>query len=117
MSRHDIVRQLDFAERVEKALAVAKAENALEVAGDPITVRIPRAKELLGIGRSKLYELIGEGEIDTIKVGSSTLVVVTSLKAFVLRQRGILPLEPIGLRELARLCAENSEVTTERPHA
>lgn len=75
--------------RVEEAVARARAEAALEVPGEPITVRIPRAMEMLGIGRSKLYELISEGEVDTIKCGSATLVVVTSLKAFVYRQRGL----------------------------
>ena len=65
----------------------AGAEDALEIAGEPITVRIPRALEMIGIGRSKLYELIGDGEIEIIKIGSATLVVVTSLKAFVTRQR------------------------------
>jgi len=75
--------------RVEEAGARARAEASLEVPGEPITVRIPRAMEMLGIGRSKLYELISEGEIDTIKCGSATLVVVTSLKAFVYRQRGL----------------------------
>jgi len=81
-----------YRERVEEAVARAKAERALEAPGDPITVRIPRAMEMLGIGRTKLYELINEGEIDTIKVGSATLVVVTSLKAFVMRQRGLVRL-------------------------
>lgn len=78
-----------FMERVEEAIARARVEAALEVPGEPITVRIPRAMELLGIGRSKLYELISEREIETIKCGSATLVVVTSLKAFVYRQRGL----------------------------
>jgi excisionase family DNA binding protein len=81
-----------YRERVEEAVARAKAERALEAPGDPITVRIPRAMEMLGIGRTKLYDLINEGEIDTIKVGSATLVVVTSLKAFVMRQRGLVRL-------------------------
>jgi len=53
----------------------------------PITVRIPVAVRMTGIGRSKLYELIGAGEIETIKVGSSRLVIVSSLKEFVERHR------------------------------
>ena len=48
----------------------------------PLTVRIPEACRMTGIGRSKLYELIKAGEIETIKVGSSTLVLVTGLEAF-----------------------------------
>lgn len=52
-----------------------------------LTVRIPTALEMLGIGRSKLYELIGSGEIEVIKIGKATLVVVQSLHSFVSRQR------------------------------
>ena len=37
---------------------------------------------MTGIGRSKLYLLIAEGEIETIKVGSMTLIPVASLETF-----------------------------------
>jgi len=48
----------------------------------PLTVRIREACRLTGIGRSKLYELIAAGEIDVIKVGTITLVPVSSLTKF-----------------------------------
>ena len=48
-----------------------------------LTVRIPDACRLTGIGRSKLYEVIRAGEIRTIKVGTITLVPVESLAQFV----------------------------------
>lgn len=47
---------------------------------EPMTVRIPTAIQLTGIGRSKLYQLIASGEIETVKVGVSTLVSVASLR-------------------------------------
>lgn len=47
---------------------------------EPITVRIPTAIKLTGIGRSKLYELIAEGALDVVKVGSATLITVDSIK-------------------------------------
>ena len=53
----------------------------------PISVRIPEACRLTGIGRSKLYELIAAGEIEIVKVGTITLVPVTSLRRFVERCR------------------------------
>ena len=53
----------------------------------PITVRVPKAAEMLGIGRSKLYQFIQSGEIETIKAGRATLVVVESLQEFVMRRR------------------------------
>lgn len=52
-----------------------------DVRAEPITVRIKEACRITGIGRSKLYELIAEGEIDIVKVGAMTLIPVDSLKA------------------------------------
>jgi hypothetical protein len=52
---------------------------------EPLTVRIPVAVQLTGIGRSKLYELIAAGKLDTVKVGASTLVTVASLRRLVQR--------------------------------
>jgi excisionase family DNA binding protein len=52
----------------------------------PITVRIPEACRLTGIDRSKFYELIAAGEIDTVKVGTITLVPVASLTTFLQRR-------------------------------
>ncbi len=54
---------------------------------EPVAVRIPQAAAMLGIGRSTLYLCIAAGEIETIKVGRSTLVPVESLKAFVAARR------------------------------
>lgn len=53
----------------------------------PITVRVPKAIELTGLSRTKLYELIKTNEIEIIKVGSSTLIVVDSLHQFIERRR------------------------------
>ncbi|WP_380873236.1 helix-turn-helix domain-containing protein [Sphingomonas sp. DBB INV C78] len=54
---------------------------------DPVTVRIPEACRLTGIGRSKLYELIQAGEIPIVKIGSMTLVPVESLRALIDRHQ------------------------------
>jgi len=43
------------------------------------TCTIAEACEATGLGRSKLYELIGEGQIDTTTVGRRRLVRVPSL--------------------------------------
>lgn len=53
----------------------------------PLTVRIPTATRLTGIGRSKLYELINEGELDVVKIGASTLITVDSLKRLLERNK------------------------------
>lgn len=51
----------------------------------PITVRIPEACRMTGIGRSKLYALIKAGDIPTIKVGSMKLVPLKGLEGFLER--------------------------------
>lgn len=53
--------------------------NAIVV--EPLTVRIATAVQLTGISRSRLYELIQSGELETVKVGRSTLIPYRSLKA------------------------------------
>jgi excisionase family DNA binding protein len=58
-------------------MAEALPEDA--VFSRPLTVRIREACRLTGIGRSKLYELIAAGEIEIIKVGTITLIPITSL--------------------------------------
>lgn len=56
---------------------------------DPITVRIPEAIRLTGIGRSKLYELIASGDVEVVKIGSCTLIPMASLHALIERaQKG-----------------------------
>lgn len=57
-----------------------------------IAVRIKRAAGLLGISRSKLYELIRDGELSKVKVGQSTLVPYASLVRLI--ERGLNPTGP-----------------------
>ena len=64
------------------------ASSRLNTSGPaPLTVRVVVAAEMLGIGRTKIYEMIAEHEIEVIKLGSATLIVVASLEAFIERQR------------------------------
>jgi excisionase family DNA binding protein len=55
----------------------------------PITVRVPQAVDMTGLSRSRIYELIKSGEIEIVKFGASTLIVVESLKCAVNRRRRI----------------------------
>lgn len=47
---------------------------------EPIAVRIATAVKLTGICRSTIYELIGDGTIETVKIGRSTFILYPSLK-------------------------------------
>jgi excisionase family DNA binding protein len=55
----------------------------------PLAVRNREACRLTGIGRSKPYQLIGDGEIEIVKVGTMTLIPIHSLQRFLeLRKNG-----------------------------
>ena len=49
---------------------------------EPINISIIDAAKALGVGRSKTYELINAGHLETVKLGTRTLVRVASMKAF-----------------------------------
>jgi len=50
---------------------------------DPVTVTVDGAKRALGLGHTKIYELIGEGRLKTVKIGRRTLVKTDSIRALV----------------------------------
>jgi excisionase family DNA binding protein len=47
---------------------------------EPILLSIPDACRVLGIGRSKLYELINAGRLDIVKIGRRTLIRAASIR-------------------------------------
>lgn len=53
----------------------------------PICVRVNDAARMIGIGRTKLYELISSGELETVKIGKSTRIMTASLHRLVERHR------------------------------
>ena len=55
---------------------------------EPICVRINDAARTIGVGRTKLYELISSGELETVKIGKATRVTTASLHELVRRWRG-----------------------------
>jgi len=78
-------------EKFSKSGTQAKAAESLELFNtvalpmEPISVRIAVAMALTGLGRTKIYELIKLEELATAKAGTSTLVIVASLKDYILR--------------------------------
>lgn len=50
---------------------------------EPVTVTIDGAEKALSIGKTKLYELIAEGRLKTVKIGRRTLVTTDSIRALV----------------------------------
>ena len=50
---------------------------------DPVTVTVEGALKATGLGKTKLYELIAQGSLSTVKVGRRTLVKTDSIRALV----------------------------------
>ena len=53
---------------------------------DRLLLRPVEVSELLGIGRSRAYELISAGILPSIRIGSSVRVPVESLRAWIAAQ-------------------------------
>ncbi|ANY21140.1 Helix-turn-helix domain protein [Tsuneonella dongtanensis] len=56
---------------------------------EPICVRVNDAARMIGVGRTKLYELISSGELETVKLGKATRVTTASLHELVERHRAL----------------------------
>lgn len=64
-------------------LTTGEARSPIE----PISVRIPDASRMTGLGRSTLYELIASGDIEAAKVGRATVIMVDSIRRFLTANR------------------------------
>lgn len=73
--------------RPYQGTALLEEPNRNRVVPAPITVRVPEAARMLGLSRSRIYELITSGDIETIKLGRATLVPVDGLHALIERLR------------------------------
>ena len=49
----------------------------------PLTVTIPHACELTGLGRSTIYRLFDDGKLQRLKAGSRSLIKVADLEAYI----------------------------------
>ena len=59
---------------------------------DKLAVGIPEAAEMIGVGRSSLYILFGNGKLKAFKCGRRTLVKVSEIAAYI----DSLPAAPVG---------------------
>ena len=55
---------------------------------DKLLLEPEEAAEVLSIGRSKVYELIGTGELASVRIGTSRRVPADALVEFVTQLRG-----------------------------
>ena len=65
--------------------------NARTPKDDPqlprLLLTVTDAATTLGISRTKVYELINAGDVETVKIGADSRVVFESLRAYVNRLR------------------------------
>ena len=66
---------------LKSAVEVEMIERAWEKKIEPLTVRISTAVRITGLSRSRIYELIQSGDLDTVKIGRATLIQYQSLKS------------------------------------
>lgn len=89
-------RKVNEREQPQLAPCTAKSGNPHTIPfAQRFTCTIDEAYEATGLGRTKLYELIGAGQLVTTTVGRRRLVLVRSLLALLdarLRRRDQLPL-------------------------
>jgi excisionase family DNA binding protein len=52
---------------------------------DRLLLRVPEAAELLGVSRSRAYELVYSGEIPAIRLGKSLRIPLQALREWVTR--------------------------------
>lgn len=68
------------------AVAIAKHLGDRQEAAAPILVSVKDAMRMLGLGRTTVYRLISEGELEVRRIGSRTLVPRTSINAILARE-------------------------------
>jgi excisionase family DNA binding protein len=60
-----------------------KPMSALNTPLEPLAYSINEACRVSSLGRTRLYQLIGEGKLDVRKIGKRTLIPAASLRALV----------------------------------
>lgn len=58
-------------------------ESPQEVVPQRLLLRVPEVAERLGIGRTKIYEMIATGELPTLRIGQAVRVSVSALQKWV----------------------------------
>ncbi len=62
---------------------VALHEEYDPPAAPMLAVSVNEAVRISGVGRTSIYEAIGDGRVEAVKCGSKTLVLIDSLRAFI----------------------------------
>ncbi len=55
---------------------------------EAVSTSVNDASRALGIGRTKIYELIAQGRLETVKIGRRTLIKAKSIRALIDGEQG-----------------------------
>jgi excisionase family DNA binding protein len=50
---------------------------------EPLAISVNEATKVLGLGRTSIYAMIGDGRLETFKLGRRTLIKTASIRALV----------------------------------
>jgi excisionase family DNA binding protein len=50
-----------------------------------------RAEQMLGISHKKLYDLLRDGELESLRIGTARRITVASIQKFIERKKSALP--------------------------
>ena len=57
--------------------------NTTNAASEPLAYSVNEACRVSSLGRTRLYQLIGEGRLEARKIGKRTLIPAASLRALI----------------------------------
>ena len=86
-------------------------EDPQEGTPERLLLRIPEVAEVLGIGRTKIYEMIATGELPTVRFGRAVRVSVNTLQKWVAER------EQRSITESLQYNAQRSDILKERTEA
>jgi excisionase family DNA binding protein len=78
--------KIDRLSREARSVLALRAETRSEPAIEVQSCTVNDTCRLLGVGRTLIYELIGNGELVAIKIGNRTIITYASIKAMVARR-------------------------------
>lgn len=54
---------------------------------EPLAVSVGGATSMSGLGRTKIYEALGTGELSSLKIGNRRLILVDDLRSWLARHK------------------------------
>jgi excisionase family DNA binding protein len=74
--------------RLQLELPPGMSLMAAPVPDEPLGYRIPAAAAMLGVGKTKVAELVARGDLPSIKVDDARVIPADGLRAYMARRAG-----------------------------